>query len=298
MMEFTKKTVKLKNETYAYLDIGKGKPMLFIHGNMSSGVHYMPIIERLKDEYRCIALDLRGFGNSTYNNRFDGMYELADDVAEFIKALKLDRVPIVAWSAGGAVALALAARHGELAESLFLIESASHKGYPIYKKSKSFTNMYGKTYADKDALAYDPVQVAPMLNIISTKNAVSMTGMWNSSVYNVNKPTTEDNDVYMAETLKERCLIDLDWALATLNMSDVYTPYTRGDGTIKDVTCPVALTMADKDITVPDWMVMENANAIKGGKLIAYVNCGHSPMIDCPDKLADDIKSFVGTTVA
>ncbi len=294
MIEFTKKTVKLSKETYAYLDIGEGKPLLMVHGNVSSGVHYLPLIERLRGEYRCIAPDLRGFGDSTYVERFDGMYELADELAEFIEALKLGSVPVVAWSAGGAVALALAARHGALVEKLFLMESASHKGYPLYKKSKSFTNMYGKTYADKEEMAFDPVQVAPLLNIISTKNAVGMSAIWNSTIYTVGKPSTEDNDVYIAESLKERCLVDLDWALATFNMSDAYTPYTRGDGAIANVTCPVALTMADKDFTVPDWMVMENVNAIKGGKLIAYVNCGHSPVIDCPDRLADDVKTFVG----
>lgn len=294
MLEFTKKSVKLKDEEYAYLDIGTGAPVLFIHGNMSSGVHYMPVIERLKDTYRCVALDLRGFGDSSYNNRFDGMNELADDVVEFMDALKLDKIPIVAWSAGGAVALSLAARFPERVEKLFLIEGASCKGYPIYKKKKDFTSDYGKAYADKEELATDPVQVAPMLNIIETKNAASMTSIWNNVIYTVGKPDSADNDVYMAETLKERCIVDLDWALATFNMSDVNTAYTLGDNSIQNVVCPVAMTMADKDLTVPDWMVMENVNAIKGGKLIVYKNCGHSPLVDCPDKLSEDIKLFIG----
>lgn len=293
MLSFTKKSVKLKDEEYAYLDMGKGAPILFIHGNMSSGVHYLPAIERLQDSYRCIALDLRGFGDSSYNTRFDSMYELADDVVQFMDALKLDKVPVVAWSAGGAVALSLATRT-ERVEKLFLIEGASHKGYPIYKKKKDFTSDYGNAYADKEELALDSVQVAPMLNIFATNNAVSMTGIWNNVIYTVNKPETKDNDVYMSETMKERCLVDLDWALATFNMSDKFSAYGKGDNSIKNITCPVALTMADKDCTVPDWMVMENVNALEGCKLIPYNNCGHSPMVDCPDRVAQDIKEFIG----
>lgn len=293
-MEFTKKTVKLKSETYAYLDEGKGEPVLFIHGNMSSGVHWLPAIERLKDDFRCIALDLRGFGDSSYNERFDGMKDLADDVAEFMEKIGLKTAtPIVAWSAGGAVALMLAAHHKDKVKKLFLVEGASYRGYPIFKKKKDFTSDYGKAYANKEELATDPVQVKPMLDIFETKNAAAMTNIWNTVIYTVNKPTTEDNEVYMAETLKERCLIDLDWALATLNMSDTNTAYTRGDGSVKDIECPVAVTMADKDLTVPDWMVMENVNGIKNSKLIAYTNCGHSPLIDCPDKLTEDIKKFL-----
>lgn len=293
MLDFTKKTVKLESESYAYLDMGAGEPVLFIHGNMSSSVHWLPIIEKLKETRRCIALDLRGFGDSSYNGRFDGIGELADDVAQFIKALDLGKVPIVAWSAGGAVALSLAARYGELVERLFLIEGASHRGYPLYRKKKDFTSDYGNAYSNKDELATDPVQVKPMLDIFETKNAAAMTNIWNAVIYTVKKPTTEDNDVYMAETLKERCLIDLDWALATFNMSETNTAYTPGDGSIKNIACPVALTMADKDVTVPDWMVMENVNAIKGGKLIVYTECGHSPIVDCPEKLADDIIGFI-----
>ena len=294
MLSFTKKNIKLEKETYAYLDMGKGDPILLIHGNMSSSVHWLPLIERLQENHRCIALDLRGFGDSSYNERFDSIHELADDVAQFIRALKLGKpVPVVAWSAGGAVSLSLAANHGNLVEKLFLMESASHRGYPIFKKKKDFTSDYGNAYANKEEIANDPVQVKPVIDILETSNAAAMTNIWNAVIYTVNKPTTEDNDIYMSETLKERCLVDLDWALATFNMSDTNTAYTPGDGSIKSIACPVALTMADKDVTVPDWMVMENVNAIKGGKLLVYTNCGHSPVVDCPDKLAEDIKQFL-----
>ena len=75
-----KKYVNIGAETLAYLDEGQGEVVLMIHGNMSSSVHYQPLISRIKDHYRCIAVDLRGFGDSTYNNRFDTLAELAEDV--------------------------------------------------------------------------------------------------------------------------------------------------------------------------------------------------------------------------
>ena len=76
-------------------------------------------------------------------------------------------------------------------------------------------------------------------------------------------------------------------------MSNEYTPYGMGDGTINDVQCPVALTMAEKDIVVPDYMVMDNFFALGArATLLPYENCGHSPMVDCPDKLAYDVVEF------
>ena len=120
-----------------------------------------------------------------------------------------------------------------------------------------------------------------------------MTAIWDATIYTVNKPTKEQNDYWMAETLKQRNLVDLDWALANLNMSDEFTPYGKGDGSIHNIKCPVALTMAEKDIVVPAYMVMDNYNALGSlATLLPYENCGHSPMVDCPDRLAADVVEF------
>ena len=137
------------------------------------------------------------------------------------------------------------------------------------------------------------MQVAPVLSIFAKGDAAMMTAIWDATIYTVNKPTSEQNELWMSETLKQRNLVDLDWALATLNMSDEYTPYGKGDGSIKSIKCPVALTMAEKDVVVPDYMVLDNYNALGDlATLLPYENCGHSPMVDCPDRLAKDVVEF------
>ena len=92
-----KKFINIGAETLAYLDEGRGDVVLMIHGNMSSSVHYEPLIQRISDRYRCIAVDLRGFGDSSYNNRFDTLEELADDVSAFLDALEIPSVYLVGW---------------------------------------------------------------------------------------------------------------------------------------------------------------------------------------------------------
>ncbi len=286
-----KKTLSIGKETLAYLDEGKGDVIVMIHGNMSSSVHYEPLIARLSDSYRCIAMDLRGFGDSTYNERFDTLDELAEDVDLFVTALGLDRFYLVGWSNGGGVALKYCAKYPEKVKKLFDIEGAGLKGYPLYKKENYKST--GKPYASKEEMATDPMQVAPMLRIFESGDAAMMASVWDATIYTVGKPSKEESERWIAETLKQRNLVDLDWALATLNMSDEYTPYGKGDGTIKHIVCPVALTMAEKDIVVPDYMVMDNYHAL-GDKatLYPYPDCGHSPMVDCPDRLAADVRAF------
>ena len=288
-----KKYISIGKETIAYLDEGNGPVVVMVHGNMSSSVHYEPLISRMKDSYRCIALDLRGFGDSTYNERFDTLEELADDVNLFTEALGLDSYYLVGWSNGGGVSLKLCAKHPEKVKKFFDIEGAGLKGYPVFKKENYQST--GEPYANKDEMATDPLQVGPVLAIFDKKDAASMTAIWDATIYTVNKPTREQNDLWMSETLKQRNLVDLDWALATLNMSDEFTPYGKGDGSIHNIKCPVALTLAEKDIVVPGYMVMDNYNALGDlAILYPYENCGHSPMVDCPDKLANDVKSFFG----
>ena len=286
-----KKYISIGKETLAYLDEGEGEVVLMVHGNMSSSVHYEPLISRLQGKYRCVAVDLRGFGDSSYNERFDTLEELADDVALFIDALELGPVYLVGWSNGGGVSLKLCAKYPEKIRKFFDIEGAGHKGYPVYQKENYKST--GKPYASKEDMAKDPIQVAPAIACFEKGDFAMMTAIWDATIYTVNKPTKEQNDVWMKETLKQRNLVDLDWALANLNMSDEYTVYGKGDGSIHNIKCPVALTMAEKDVVVPEYMVMDNYNALSHlAVLLPYPNCGHSPMVDCPDKLADDVNEF------
>ena len=286
-----KKTVDIGNEVLAYLDEGQGDVVLMIHGNMSSSIHYEPLISRIKDKYRCIAVDLRGFGDSSYNGRFDTLDELAEDVNLLLEKLGISSVYLVGWSNGGGVGLKLCALHPEKVKKFFDIEGASLKGYPLYVKDEAFQST-GKPYENKDALALDPISVAPMIRVFEGKDAAMMSAVWDATIYTVNKPTREQSDLWISETLKQRNIVDLDWALATLNMSHEHTPYGKGDGSIQNVTCPVALTMGEKDVVVPDYMVLDNYNALADATLLPYENCGHSPMVDCPDRLAEDVLAF------
>ncbi|MFR3346704.1 MAG: alpha/beta fold hydrolase [Christensenellales bacterium] len=49
---YDKKFVELGNgEKYAFIETGKGAPLLLIHGNMSSGVHFSPILPALPKNF-------------------------------------------------------------------------------------------------------------------------------------------------------------------------------------------------------------------------------------------------------
>jgi pimeloyl-ACP methyl ester carboxylesterase len=111
----------------------------------------------------------------------------------------------------------------------------------------------------------------------------------------LNKPTLEQNKLWINESLKQRNLIDADWALANLNMSDQHNFYNAGTQNINKIKCPILHTWGKKDIVVPEYMVLENVKALeKISKLVVYEDCGHSPLVDVPDQLTKDILDSMG----
>ncbi len=290
-----KKKIVLRNqEELAYLDVGdKEKTLLLIHGNFSSSLHYMPLIERLED-YRILAPDLRGFGDSSYLNRITSLKELADDLIEFLDRLSVQKVVVVGWSLGGGVAMELAAHYPERCSELILINSTTHKGYPLFKKDEKGQALLGQVYASPDELGTDPVQVIPLLNAQKENNFAVMNYVFDLTIYTVKKPDPTWNEIWIKESLKQKNLMDADWGLATLNLSDQPNFYVPGQNTISLIKCPVLHTWGTKDIVVPEAMVLDNINALeKQSTYIIYEDCGHSPLVDVPDQLANDIKTFI-----
>lgn len=297
MKTIEKQYLQLQNgEKLAYLDIGHGpQTILLIHGNMSSGVHYLPLIGRLDQaKYRIVAPDLRGFGDSSYVHRFDSLLDLTNDIANFAKALKLENMIVVGWSAGGGIAMQLAAHYPDLVNKLFLINSMSYKGIPIFVKSDVGQPLIGQVYATKEAMAQDPIQVAPAVKALADGNIAFMDYIWKLVIYTVKQPSEEENKLFLAETMKQRNLVDFDWSLVTFNMGTGSNFQVLGDESISKIDVPVRSVWGAKDKTVWEYMVKETVTALgKKAELIIYDECGHSPLVDVPDRLAHDLVEFI-----
>lgn len=292
-----KKQIVIGKEIFSYLDEGTSKEVLvLIHGNMSSSLHFLPLVERLKDQYRIIAPDMRGFGDSSYVESFDSLHDLADDTISLLKELNITTYNLAAWSTGGGVAMSIAQKEPKQVENLILIESCSYRGYPIFKKDAAGQPILGEYYTSKEELALDPVQVKPMIDIFNNNQTPYMKAVWDSAIYTVNKPTPEEDALYLQETMKQRNLKDIDWALTTFNMSNFSNGVTLGDDTIQEITCPTLTLYGDKDIIILEYMIDETVEAIKNIKKVLLKDSGHSPLVDCPDQLAKEITEFIKTT--
>ena len=106
----------------AYDDVGTGLPVVFIHGFPHNRTLWAPQLGGLLTRARCIAPDLRGFGESEIRGPYT-MDAYADDVIAVLDALQIDRAVIAGLSMGGYVAFAIWRRHRERVRALILADT-------------------------------------------------------------------------------------------------------------------------------------------------------------------------------
>src|SRR6478735_5556337 len=84
-----------------------GQAVLFVHGNVSSSLFWQPVMLALPGQYRPLAVDLRGFGDTDPEpvDATRGVRDYAYDLATVSDALGLASVHLVGWSMGGGVVL-------------------------------------------------------------------------------------------------------------------------------------------------------------------------------------------------
>jgi pimeloyl-ACP methyl ester carboxylesterase len=107
-----------------YVEAGKGPPVLLISGSFSTYRAWNPLLPILAKEYRVLALDYLGTGDSD-KPRSGFRYsigEQADVIAKLIRVLRLGRTHLVGASYGGAIVFNLAARHPEVCGKIVSIE--------------------------------------------------------------------------------------------------------------------------------------------------------------------------------
>lgn len=93
---------------------GKGKPVIFIHGNSSCKEIFSRQFESdVAKKYRFIAIDLPGHGQSENAKNPEKTYSMdgyADAIIEVIEKLKLENPAAIGWSLGGHVLLSAVAK--------------------------------------------------------------------------------------------------------------------------------------------------------------------------------------------
>lgn len=109
----------------------EGEPVLLLHGNVSSSVFWEDTLLALPREFRGLAPDLRGFGDTEPQpiDATRGVRDFSDDLHALVEALELGRVHLLGWSMGGGVALQYLIDHADRVAGVTLVDPVSPYGF-------------------------------------------------------------------------------------------------------------------------------------------------------------------------
>ena len=107
-----RKRVKVLDSEMSYVDVGKGDPIVFLHGNPTSSYLWRNIIPHVSDIGRCLAPDMIGMGQSGKSPYYT--YRLVDHIHyldAWFDAMNLSNVILVIHDWGSALGFHRASRY-------------------------------------------------------------------------------------------------------------------------------------------------------------------------------------------
>lgn len=287
--------MKLPNgETMFYREREGGKQkVLLIHGNMTSSKHWDLLMDKMDPRYKIYALDLRGFGLSTYETPITSIKDFSDDVKLFVDEIGLSDFSIVGWSMGGAVGMQFAADYPGECEKLVLLASASTRGYPFYGMNPTGLPHLNFRLKTIEEVRKDPKTQA-MQGAYDSSNRGLLKATWNMSIYTKNQPDANKYEEYIDDMLTQRNLAEVYQALNIFNISSQHNGLTKGTNQAKDIVIPALVLHGERDLVVNEQMAKEIMNDLgENARFIELKDCGHSPLVDDLEQLNHVISEFL-----
>jgi pimeloyl-ACP methyl ester carboxylesterase len=244
--------------------LGVGPPLVLIHGIGSRWQIWEPVLERLARERDVVAVDLPGFGDSPMAppGTPPGPASLARLLGEFLDQLGLERPHVAGNSLGGWVSLELA-RNGRVSTATGVSPAGFHTAREAtFQRASLWTSVRGARLLGPRADAV----LAPGLG------RTLMLGQMAARPARI--PPAD-----AAASL--RALAAAPWFDATLR-TITSEPFSDGE----QIRVPVTIAWGEKDRLLLPRQAARAAQAIPGARLVWLRGCGHVPMYDDPEQVA------------
>lgn len=238
--------VTVSDLTLAYIDEGRGDPIVFLHGWGGQAASMTPLVVGLRDRYRVLAFDLPGFGGSSCPSVAWGVPEYAAFVREALSVIGVDGAVLIGHSFGGRIGIWLAAHSPEMVQALVLIDAAGIKP-PLTFRRRMRTGVYRLAKAMLRLPVFSGHRQSLQEHLVARFGSAdyrAQTGVMRAS---------------MVKTVN-------------LDLSDC----------LPEITAPTLLIWGEKDTATPlaDGRKMERL--IRGSRLICVAGAGHFSYLDSP----------------
>ena len=255
-----------------YQEKGVGTPLVLIHGFTSSTYSWKDVFEPLSRNFRVIAVDLKGFG---FSGKPDGDYTRraqAQLVVHLLDNLKIEKAWLVGNSMGGEVALNVALANPQRVAGLILIDSAG------------VTVQGGSSLAP--AYVRLPFVGRALTALALTSDKLVREGL-EKSFFDDAKVTAERVAHYY------RPLRTRGGQLAALRARTQWGQFPI-EQDLGKISARTLIIWGAEDALIPLAAGRTMNSLIKDSKLVIFEKCGHIPQEEMPERVLEEVMSFVG----
>ena len=261
----------------AYRDLGKGKPVLLLHGFGASSYTWRHVEPALAAAgHRVLTVDLKGFGLS--DKPLDKKYSIFDQAAlisQFIEQLKLKDVTVIGHSLGGGVTLVLALDKDK-------------------KKRKRISRMVlldSIAYSQNIPIAFNILRT-PVLGTIGSRLVpldVQTRVALRLAYFDNSKFDSRDVKQY-ADPLKEKgsrhAMIQTARKILPENLLELSNRY-------KTIQIPALIIWCDHDKVIKPMIGLRLHNDLPNSVFRVVRECGHMPQEEKPQQTVRLIQDFL-----
>mgnify|MGYP000631005585 FL=1 len=175
---------------------------------------------------------------------------------------------------------------------LVLLAPPSTQGLPVYEKDENLQPT-DTVLTTREELARDPVSVAPVLQALDAQDAETLREIWTQAIFVNDVPEDDRFDRYIQASLKQRNLVDVDYALVHFNISHEDNGIEPGSGAVAAIDAPTLVLRGEDDLVVTEAMSERVTAEIEDARYVELPGCGHAPTIDDLDRLLTEVESFL-----
>ncbi len=240
-------------------------PLIFIHGFPYNSTMWSQQIKRLKENYYCIAYDIRGLGETPPGDGQFTMEMLVDDLFAVMDGLDLDRPVLAGFSMGGYIALRAMEREPERFRALILCDTRSG--------------------ADDDA---GRLKRAGAISVINRDGMDQFASDFVPMAFSANAPERIP-DVYNSflERAQAESPIGVKGCLLAM------AARTDTTSTLENIRIPTLLLVGEEDGITPPEMMQQMQGQIHGAELVTVPEAGHMTPVENPEVVSQSIEEFL-----
>lgn len=251
-----------------YEDSGKGDDtIVFSHGLLWSCRMFDAQVEALKGDYRCIAFDHRGQGQTEVTQDGYDMDTLYEDAVALIEGLDCAPVHFAGLSMGGFIGMRIAIRRPELLKSLILIETTADpepvENIPRYKRLNMVARWLGFRLVTK-----------PVMGIMFGQKFL-------------NDPDRANERDYWKKQLWNNDKIGITRAvMGVIERKPVYDELDK-------IKVPTLIMVGDQDVATVPAKSERMHTKIAGSEMVMIPGGGHTSSVEEPVFINQKIREFL-----